>query len=65
LHAGYDFRVPGSAPPVVHGLQIDQALGFQRRFECVQRVAWWLLYALAFLGDDRDRPLRSDIACFI
>jgi hypothetical protein len=28
---------------VVHGLQIDQALSFQRRFGRVQRVAWWLL----------------------
>jgi hypothetical protein len=28
---------------VLHGLQIDQALDFQRRFERVQRVAWWLL----------------------
>jgi hypothetical protein len=27
----------------VHGLQIDQALNFQRRFGRVQRVAWWLL----------------------
>src|SRR3954453_5436210 len=25
------------------GLQIDQALSFQRRFGQVQRVAWWLL----------------------
>ena len=36
-------RVPGPAPPVVHGLQIDQALNFQRRFGRVQRWAWWLL----------------------
>ena len=35
--------MPGPAPPVVNGLQIDQALTFQRRFERVQRVAWWLL----------------------
>jgi hypothetical protein len=28
---------------VVDGLQIDQALSFQRRFGRVQRVAWWLL----------------------
>jgi hypothetical protein len=35
--------MPGPAPPVVDGLQIDQALDFQRRFERVQRVAWWLL----------------------
>ena len=31
---------------MVHGLQIDQALSFQRRFERVQRVAWWLLAAV-------------------
>ena len=30
----------------MHGLQIDQALNFQRRFERVQRVAWWLLAAV-------------------
>jgi hypothetical protein len=35
--------VPGPAPPVVDGLQIDQALDFQRRFGRVQRVAWRLL----------------------
>ena len=35
--------MPGPAPPVVNGLQIDQALNFQRRFHVVQRVAWWLL----------------------
>src|SRR4051794_4275621 len=40
---GYARRVPGPAPPVVHGLQIDQALRFQQRFGRVQRVAWWLL----------------------
>jgi hypothetical protein len=28
---------------VLNGLQIDQALDFQRRFGRVQRVAWWLL----------------------
>jgi hypothetical protein len=28
---------------VVDGLQIDQALSFQRRFGRFQRVAWWLL----------------------
>ena len=28
---------------MVDGLQIDQALSFQRRFGRVQRVAWWLL----------------------
>jgi hypothetical protein len=33
----------GPVPPVVDGLQIDQALDFQRRFERVQRVAWWVL----------------------
>jgi hypothetical protein len=43
VSAGYDRRVPGPAPPVVDGLQIDQALTFQRRFARVQRVAWWLL----------------------
>jgi len=35
--------MPGPAPPVVSGLQIDQALEFQRRFHVVQRIAWWLL----------------------
>lgn len=35
--------MPGPAPPVVDGLQIDQALAFQRRFERVQRMAWRLL----------------------
>jgi len=40
---GYDRRVPGPAPPVVNGLQIDQAMDFQRRFGRFQRVAWWLL----------------------
>jgi hypothetical protein len=35
--------MPGPAPPVVDGLQIDQALDFQRRFGRFQRVAWWLL----------------------
>jgi hypothetical protein len=35
--------MPGPAPPVVNGLQIDQALDFQRRFHVVQRVAWWVL----------------------
>ena len=43
MSAGYHRRVPGPAPPVVHGLQIDQALSFQRRFGRFQRVAWWLL----------------------
>ena len=35
--------MPGTAPPIVDGLQIDQALDFQRRFDRIQRVAWWLL----------------------
>src|SRR3954454_10525584 len=35
--------MPGPAPPIVDGLQINQALDFQRRFGRVQRVAWWLL----------------------
>jgi hypothetical protein len=35
--------MPGPAPPVVNGLQIDQALDFQRRFHVLQRIAWWLL----------------------
>jgi hypothetical protein len=35
--------MPGPAPPVVNGLQIDQALPFQRRFHLIQRVAWSLL----------------------
>src|SRR5215211_927311 len=43
LPGGYHRRVPGPAPPVMHGLQIDQALDFQRRFGRVQRVAWWVL----------------------
>jgi len=43
VSAGYERRVPGPAPPVVQGLQIDQALNFQRRFGRVQRVVWWLL----------------------
>jgi hypothetical protein len=38
--------MPGRAPPVTNGLQIDQALDFQRRFERVQRVAWWILAAI-------------------
>ena len=28
---------------MVQGLQIDQALNFQRRFGRFQRVVWWLL----------------------
>jgi hypothetical protein len=43
---GYNRRVPGPAPPVINGLQIDQALAFQRRFGRVQRVAWGLLAAV-------------------
>src|SRR3954449_2615040 len=35
--------MPGPEPPVVNGLQIDQSLDFQRRFERVQRVAWRVL----------------------
>ena len=35
--------MPGPAPPIVDGLQIDEALDFQRRFDRIQRVAWWLL----------------------
>jgi hypothetical protein len=38
--------VPGPAPPVVNGLQIDQSLDFQRRFQRIQTVAWWLLALL-------------------
>jgi hypothetical protein len=38
--------VPGPAPPVVRGLQIDQSLDFQRRFGRVQRWAWRLLALL-------------------
>ena len=35
--------MPGPAPPLVNGLQIDQALDFQQRFHVIQRVAWWVL----------------------
>ena len=38
--------MPGPEPPVVNGLQIDQSLDFQRRFERVQKVAWRLLALL-------------------
>jgi hypothetical protein len=38
--------VPGPEPPVVNGLQIDQSLDFQRRFQRVQTVAWRLLALL-------------------
>src|SRR3954465_14523005 len=35
--------MPGPEPPVVNGLQIDQSLDFQRRFERVQKLAWRVL----------------------
>src|SRR4051794_28419404 len=35
--------MPGPAPPVVNGLQIDQSLDFQRRFERIQKIAWRIL----------------------
>jgi hypothetical protein len=35
--------MPGPAPPLVSGLQIDQALDFQQRFYVIQRVAWSVL----------------------
>lgn len=35
--------MPGPTPPVINGLQIDQALDFQRRFHVIQRITWWLL----------------------
>lgn len=35
--------MPGPAPPLVSGLQIDEALDFQKRFHVVQRVTWWVL----------------------
>jgi hypothetical protein len=35
--------MPGPAPPLVSGLQIDQALDFQQRFHVIQRVAWSVL----------------------
>jgi hypothetical protein len=35
--------MPGPAPPLVSGLQIDQALEFQQRFHVIQRVAWSVL----------------------
>ena len=38
--------MPGPAPPVVNGLQIDQSLDFQRRFRRVQTVAWRVLALL-------------------
>jgi hypothetical protein len=38
--------MPGPAPPVVNGLQIDQSLDFQRRFQRVQTIAWSVLALL-------------------
>jgi hypothetical protein len=38
--------VPGPAPPVVNGLQIDQSLDFQRRFDRVQKWSWRVLALL-------------------
>ena len=38
--------MPGPAPPVVNGLQIDQSLDFQRRFQRAQTVAWRVLALL-------------------
>src|SRR3954469_22579634 len=35
--------MPGPEPPVVNGLQIDQSLDFQRRFERIQKIAWRVL----------------------
>jgi hypothetical protein len=35
--------VPGPEPPVVNGLQIDQSLDFQRRFQRLQTAAWRVL----------------------
>jgi hypothetical protein len=35
--------MPGPAPPLVNGLQIDQALDFQQRFHVIQRIAWSVL----------------------
>src|SRR3954451_6403199 len=35
--------MPGPAPPVVNGLQIDESLDFQRRFQRIQTVAWRVL----------------------
>src|SRR5690349_19520729 len=35
--------MPGPEPPVVNGLQIDQSLDFQRRFQRVQTIAWRVL----------------------
>lgn len=38
--------MPGPEPPVVNGLQIDQSLDFQRRFDRVQKLAWRVLALL-------------------
>src|SRR3954469_18198945 len=38
--------MPGPEPPVVNGLQIDQSLDFQRRFQRVQSLAWRVLALL-------------------
>jgi len=38
--------MPGPAPPVVNGLQIDQSLDFQRRFDRIQKIAWRVLALL-------------------
>ena len=38
--------MPGPEPPVVNGLQIDQSLDFQRRFQRIQKVAWRVLALL-------------------
>lgn len=38
--------MPGPEPPVVNGLQIDQSLDFQRRFDRIQKVAWRVLALL-------------------
>src|SRR3954470_10874843 len=38
--------MPGPEPPVVNGLQIDQSLDFQRRFQRVQTIAWRVLALL-------------------
>src|SRR5690349_14339918 len=38
--------MPGPEPPVVNGLQIDESLDFQRRFDRVQKVAWRVLALL-------------------
>jgi hypothetical protein len=35
--------MPGSEPRIVNGLQIEQSLDFQRRFQRVQTIAWRVL----------------------